>query len=133
MNAIKPTANRADWDRIITLYQELIHEHHWPFEPMLDLAQELSRSAPAQALCPSTSHEHLGFSLVRDYPQRVRLPQVWVHYQSRSHSFEITFRQTLGGPQEKIVCEPHEAAVVTERVLLSLLAWPPGGQEIEVS
>ena len=90
--------NSAEWACIISEYQALIDKYQLPFQPMLKLAQELAVSAPA-SLYPGMSHEHLGFSLVPDYPQCVQMPQVWISYQSQSGTFEVMFREFLRGPE----------------------------------
>lgn len=74
MEALEPIANAGDWDSLIDLYRHLIEVHHWPFGPMLDFVLTVSQSPLANAFYPSSSHEHFGFSLVRDYPQRVQPP-----------------------------------------------------------
>jgi hypothetical protein len=113
--------NSATWNYIISEYQSIVDQYHWPFKPMLELAQKLSASAPDQ-LFPGMSHEHLGFSIVRDYPQMIHLPQVWISYLPQSNLFEITFREFLGGPQTKTSCQPDKASEVVEAVLTELLA-----------
>ena len=117
-----PTAdtNSVAWDSIIGEYQSLVDKYHWPFQPMLELAQEISRSAPA-SLYPMMSHEHLGFSLVPDYPQCVRLPQVWISYLPQSELFEVMFRESLHGRQKKTFCQPQEARQVVEVAFTELL------------
>ncbi len=114
----------ATWDYIISEYQAIVYQYHWPFKPMLKLAQELAISAPA-ALYPGMSHEHLGFSLVPDYPQCVQVPQVWISYQAQSDTFEVMFREALRGPQSKVICQTHEVKSVAEKALAILLERKP--------
>ena len=116
--------NSAAWDYIISEYQALVDQYHWPFEPMLELAQELAVSTPSQ-LYPGMSHEHLGFSLVPDYPQCVQMPEVWISYQSQSKLFEVMFRESLRGPQSKVICQPHEVKLAAEKALAILLERKP--------
>ena len=117
-----PTAdtNSATWDYIVSKYQALVDKYHWPFQPMLELAQEISRSAPA-SFYPIMSHEHLGFPLVLDYPQCVRLPQVWISYLPQSELFEVMFRESLHGRQKKTFCQPQEARQAVEAAFTELL------------
>ncbi len=117
-----PVANATSttWDYIISEYQALVDKYHWPFKPMLELAQELAVSAPSQ-LYPGMSHEHLGFSVVPDYPEMVRMPQVWISYQPQRGVFAVMFRECLIGPQTEVICQPHEVKSAAEKALAILL------------
>ena len=130
MGASEPVPNVDDWAEVIGFYQETVHRYGWPFEPMLGLVQDLSQTIQGQALYPSTSHEHLGFSLVREYPQRVRMPQVWVSFLSRSGEFVVLWREHMGGPQEKIICQPDQVRPVVGSALTNLLARKSGASAV---
>lgn len=47
------------WPDVVSFYQDLVHAHAWPIEPMLDLVTFIAASPYAVGLFPVTSHATL--------------------------------------------------------------------------
>jgi hypothetical protein len=74
---------RDHWKEMPSFYRNLIEQHGWKQQPMLNHVEHLAGQAWAQRLFPSTSHEALGLSHFEFYEERLVAAMVYIRYDGR--------------------------------------------------
>lgn len=110
------------WAEIAGFYRDLVQNHGWPIQPMLDLVSFIERSSYSQSLFACTSHELLLVTRVPDpYADECRLE---IRFDRVSQSFMFRYLQRFddAAPWSR-TCGANEGIAVFERLMVKRLRW----------
>src|SRR5688572_22920688 len=109
---VSATATGDEWQSVLAHYDELIGVHGVRAMRTRDFARWLAATEHASWIYPSTSMAALGLSTVRDYPERLRHPMVFLA--DRRDSVVVTYQLGRGLPSsEEVIDDPRAPDVMT--------------------
>ena len=111
------------WPEIVEYYRNLVEDHGWPIEPMLELVRRIEVSPYSSGLVAYTSHATLA---VAQSPKNFwRGPELRIecdHLESKSFRFTFIERVDVEDPWTR-TADADEGFEVLERFLLKRARW----------
>ena len=110
------------WPEVVAFYEQLMNEHSWPIEPMLDLVRFMASSRYADVLFPCTSHDLLHIGRMADFSPGDN--ELQIKFDLRANRFKFTFVQRADDLKPWFCeCPGSEWRVVLVRLLVRRLGW----------
>jgi hypothetical protein len=110
------------WPEIARLYEDFVHQHAWPFQPMLELVQFIASSRYSSSLFACTSHDLLHIGRVADFTPGDNELQVKFNGSTQRFLFTYVQRPDDASPWSR-ECEASAWREVLERLLNKRLRW----------
>lgn len=107
------------WEQQVEFYEDLISNHGWKQERMLQLVHKLLAHPEVSQLWPSNSHEALGLAGCERYEDRLEQPMVYLRYRSDAGDFEVYWQ----GGQGNTVKETRAADPGQHELISQILEW----------
>ena len=124
-NLLRPVSYQFkthSWQNVVKHYDDLVNQHAWPFNPMLDLVRFLASSPYAPSLFPRTSHDLLRIGRVRDFTPGDNELQIKFDGLTQRFCFTYTQRTDDLHPWSR-ECEASQWREVLERLFHKRLRW----------
>jgi hypothetical protein len=112
----------SPWSSIVEFYDNLVHAHGWPFQPMLELVRFIAASPYAAGLFACTSHEVLLVTRVKDPDPSEGKLQIQFDGKSQVFTFRYIQRDDKSKPWSR-TCPAEEGISVLEHTLCKRLRW----------